>query len=222
MVAAGTLVVLSPHLDDAVLSIGAYMHAQARLGTDVRVVTVFANDPASGDPPGEWDVLCGFASAAAGARARREEDVRACAIVGAEPRWLAFADDSYGREPDPDEVWASIQRVVADSAVLLVPGFPLRHSDHAWLTRLVVERRTELSPTLGFYAEQPYARAVLDRGDPLPPEFARVPTNAADRLAKLRAASQYRSQLRPLGTRSLIRALGEEWLRGGELLALPG
>jgi LmbE family N-acetylglucosaminyl deacetylase len=215
-------VVLSPHLDDAVLSIGAYMHAQARLGTDVRVVTVFANDPSSDDSPGEWDVLCGFPSAAAAARARRDEDRRACAIVGAEAQWLEFVDDSYGREPDPDEVWASVRRLVADSAVLLVPGFPLRHSDHAWLTRLVVERRTELSPALGFYAEQPYARAAFDRGEPLPLEFARVPTNAADRFAKLRAASQYRSQLRPLGTRILIRALGEEWLRGGELLALSG
>lgn len=222
MVAGGTLVVLSPHLDDAVLSIGAYMHAQARLGTDVRAVTVFANDPASGDPPGEWDVLCGFPSAAAGARARREEDLRACAIVGAEPQWLAFADDSYGCEPDPDEIWEALERLLADSAALLVPGFPLRHPDHAWLTRLVVERRTELSPTLGFYAEQPYARSAFDQGDRLPLEFSRVPTNAADRLAKLRAASQYRSQLRPLGPRILIRALGEEWLRGGELLALPG
>jgi LmbE family N-acetylglucosaminyl deacetylase len=213
-------VVLSPHLDDAVLSIGAYIHSQARRGTDVCVLTVFANDPASDDPPGAWDVLCGFGSAAAAARARREEDVRACAIVGAEPQWLEFADDSYGRAPDPDEVWAAVQRHVTESAVLLVPGFPLHHSDHAWLTRLVVERRTELSAALGFYAEQPYARAAFDRGDPLPPGFARMPTNAADRLAKLRAASQYRSQLRPLGARILVRALGEEWLRGGELLAL--
>ncbi len=225
MVAGRTLVVLSPHLDDAVLSVGAYMHAQARVGTDVRVLTVFANDPAADDPPGPWDVLCGFASAAAAARARREEDVRACAIVGAEPQWLAYADDGYGRSPDADDVWESIQGLVGGCALLLVPGFPLRHADHAWLTRLIVERRSGLSPPLGFYAEQPYARAAFDRGQavaaPLRLEFARVPTSAADRLAKLRAASQYRSQLRPLGTRILIRALGEEWLRGGELVALP-
>lgn len=225
MVAGRTLVVLSPHLDDAVLSVGAYMHQQARLGARVCALTVFANDPAAQDPPGAWDVLCGFSSAAAAARARREEDVRACALVGSEPQWLAFADDSYGRLPNADDVWESLQPLVADASLLLVPGFPLRHADHAWLTRLVVDRRAELSPALGFYAEQPYARAAFDRGAaaaaPLPLELRRVPTRATDRVAKARAALQYRSQLRPLGRRILVRALGEEWLRGGELVALP-
>lgn len=225
MVAGGSLVVLSPHIDDAVLSVGAYMHEQARGGTDVRVLTVFANDPTMGDPPGAWDLLCGFASAAAAARARRAEDARACAIVGAAPQWLTFADESYGRRPDADDVWEAIRRPIAGCALLLVPGFPLRHADHAWLTRLVVERRAELTARLGFYAEQPYARAAFDRGDaaaaPLQLELERVATSVTDRLAKLRAASQYRSQLRPLGRRILVRALGEEWLRGGELVALP-
>jgi LmbE family N-acetylglucosaminyl deacetylase len=218
-------VVLSPHLDDAVLSIGAHIHEQARLGTRVRAVTVFANDPAASDPPGEWDLLCGFASAAAAARVRRDEDARACAIVGAEPEWLAFADESYGRPPDPDAVWESMLPLIADSDLLLVPGFPLRHSDHAWLTRLVVDRRTELAPALGFYAEQPYARRAFDRHErisaPLLLGFRRVPATVNDRVAKLRAAVQYRSQLRPLGVGVLVRALGEEWLRGGELVAAP-
>jgi LmbE family N-acetylglucosaminyl deacetylase len=225
MGAGRTLVVLSPHLDDAVLSVGAYMHLQARLGTRVRVLTVFANDPATHDPPGAWDVLCGFASAAAAADARRKEDARACALVGAEPEWLAFADDSYGRLPDADVVWESLEPSVANASLLLVPGFPLRHADHAWLTRLLVDRRAKLAPALGFYAEQPYARAAFDRGvaaaPPLPLEFIRVPTRASDRVAKVRAALQYRSQLRPLGGRILVRAFGEEWLRGGELVALP-
>jgi LmbE family N-acetylglucosaminyl deacetylase len=218
-------VVLSPHLDDAVLSVGAYMHQQARLGTRVRALTVFANDPAADDPPGPWDVLCGFPSAAAAASARREEDVRACALVGAEPQWLAFADDSYGRSPEADDVWESLQPLVAGASLLLVPGFPLRQADHAWLTRLVVDRRAELSPALGFYAEEPYARAAFDRGAavaaPLPLEFVRVPTRVTDRVAKIRAVLQYRSQLRPLGSRILVRAFGEEWMRGGELVALP-
>jgi LmbE family N-acetylglucosaminyl deacetylase len=225
MGAGRTLVVLSPHLDDAVFSVGAYMHQQARLGTRVRVLTVFANDPATEDPPGAWDVRCGFATAAAAASARREEDVRACALVGAEPQWLAFADDSYGRLPDEADVWESLQPLVADASLLLVPGFPLRHADHAWLTRLVVDRRAELSPALGFYTEQPYARAAFDRGAavaaPLPLEFMRVPARVTDRVAKVRAALQYRSQLRALRRRILVRSLGEEWLRGGELVALP-
>jgi LmbE family N-acetylglucosaminyl deacetylase len=222
---SGTLVVLSPHLDDAVLSIGAFMHGQVRRGIDVRVVTVFANDPSAEAPAGAWDAMCGFASAAAAARARRDEDRRACAIVGAESCWLAYGDESYGRPVTHDEVWRDILDAVGGCAVLLVPGFPLRQADHAWLTQLVVQRRTELAPALGFYAEQPYARAALARGHraapPLAPEFERVATAVKDRFAKLRAATQYRSQLRALGPTKLISAFAEEWVRGGELLALP-
>jgi hypothetical protein len=88
-----------------------------------------------------------------------------------------------------------------------------------------VGRRTELSPALGFYAEQPYARAALARGhDASPPvalEFSRVSTAVRDHVAKLKAASRYRSQLRGLGPSNLMRAFAEEWLHGGELVALP-
>ena len=222
---SGTLVVLSPHLDDAVLSIGAFMHGQVRRGIDVRVVTVCANDPSADGPAGAWDAMCGFTSAAAAARARRDEDRRACAIVGAEPHWLPYGDESYGRRVSDDEVWRDIRDAVAWGALLLVPGFPLRQADHAWLAQLVVERRTELAPALGFYAEQPYARVALARdgraSPPLPLEFRRVSTAAKDRFAKLGAVARYRSQLRALGAPKLISAFAEEWLRGGELVALP-
>jgi LmbE family N-acetylglucosaminyl deacetylase len=222
---SGTLVVLSPHLDDAVLSIGAFMHREVRRGIDVRVVTVFANDPSGNGPAGAWDAMCGFVSAAAAACARRQEDERACAIVGADPHWLAYGDESYGRPATDEEVWRDVREAVAGSALVLIPGFPLRQADHAWLTQLVVQRRTELSPALGFYAEQPYARAAWARGrratPPLPLEFQRVSTAAKDRCAKLWAAAQYRSQLRAIGSSRLISAFAEEWLRGGEVVALP-
>ena len=222
---SGTLVALSPHLDDAVFSIGAFLHLEARRGTGVRVVTVFANDPAATGPAGSWDAMCGFASAGAAARARRTEDRRACAVIGAEPHWLAYGDESYGRPTDDDDVWRAIQGAVAGCSLLVVPGFPLRQADHAWLAELVLRRRTELPFALGFYAEQPYARAALARGQkglaPSRLEFDRVPTAASDRLTKLRAAAQYRSQLRALGMSRLVRTFAEEWLRGGELLALP-
>jgi LmbE family N-acetylglucosaminyl deacetylase len=220
MSGSGTLVALSPHLDDAVFSIGAFMHEQARRGVDVRVVTVFANDPSADGPAGPWDAMCGFASAAAAARARREEDRRACAIVGAQPRWLAYDDESHERTASDDEIWRGVRDVIADCALLLMPGFPLRQADHARLTELVLQRRAELPFTLGFYAEQPYASTAFARGDdaaaPLPVEFERVPTGAKDRYAKLRASLQYRSQLRALGPWALLRAFRE-----GELVAVP-
>jgi LmbE family N-acetylglucosaminyl deacetylase len=218
-------VALSPHLDDAVFSIGAFMHREARNGIDVRIVTVLGNDPSADGPAGPWDAECGFPSAAAAAQARREEDRRACAIVGASPLWLPYGDETYGRSATDDEIWDAIRDAGGACGLLLVPGFPLLHSDHAWLARLVVQRRAEITCPLGFYAEQPYAGGAFVRGDrataPLPIAFERVSTSQRDVYAKLHACLQYRSQLRALGGRALLRAFAQERLRRGELVALP-
>jgi LmbE family N-acetylglucosaminyl deacetylase len=215
MSGSGTLVALSPHLDDAVFSVGAFMHEQARGGLHVHVVTVFANDPSADGRPGSWDAMCGFASSAAAARARREEDRQACAIIGAKPHWLPFGDDTYGPRNSGEEIWDGIRGLIDACDVLLVPGFPLRHSDHAALAQLVVQRRRELKCALGFYAEQPYATRAENPTAPLALEFEQVAAGAKDRYAKLRAALQYRSQLRSLGRRPLLRAFLE-----GERVAL--
>ena len=88
----GDVAVLSPHLDDAILSLGA---AISGARGDVRVVTVFAGDPDSTLAAGEWDSRAGFRTVGEAARARREEDALACADVGARPVWLPFVDDQY-------------------------------------------------------------------------------------------------------------------------------
>jgi hypothetical protein len=72
-----------------------------------------------------------------------------------------------------------------------VPGSPLTHPDHAWLSGLLT---TRLAPEIvALYAEQPYTKRV--GGAP----FARVPASARDRLVKWRAIRAYRSQLPLLG-----------------------
>jgi LmbE family N-acetylglucosaminyl deacetylase len=154
------LVVVSPHLDDAALSLGATIAYATRAGVPVTVLTVFAGDPGSGEPAGVWDGLCGFATAGDAARLRREEDARACAILGAEPVWLPFADQDYCGPRNGDEIWAGVEPFVAEAALVLIPGYPLVHSDHVWLTRLIAIRASE-STTLGLYVEQPYANLVV-------------------------------------------------------------
>jgi LmbE family N-acetylglucosaminyl deacetylase len=214
-----SLVVLSPHLDDAVFSVGAFMHRWSRADADVRLVTVLANDPDARGPAGSWDASCGFWSAAEAARARREEDRRACAIVGARPVWLPYADETYTRSASDDEIWRTILESLEGCDLVLVPGFPLRHADHAWLNALVVERQAELTCAVGFYGEQPYASAAV--APPPPSAFDRAATAPRDVYAKLRACLQYRSQLRALGARVLLHAFVQELRRGGELVALP-
>ena len=157
------LVVVSPHLDDAALSLAAAIAYASRAGVPITVLTVFAGDPSSDEPAGTWDRLCGFVTAGDAARARRDEDAHACEVLGAEPVWLSFADAEYVDTRNEDEVWAVVEPELADAALVLTPGYPLVHPDHAWLTRLVARRATESS--LGLYVEQPYANlAVIGRG----------------------------------------------------------
>jgi LmbE family N-acetylglucosaminyl deacetylase len=154
-------VALSPHLDDAVLSAGAFLHRLARRGFSVRVLTVLANDPAATGPAGAWDAACGFRSAGDAARGRRREDERACTALGVRAEWLPFGDETYGRGADDEEVWRSVRASTEACDVLLVPGFPLSRPDHAWLAGLVLARHGELDSAIGVYAEQPYAAGEL-------------------------------------------------------------
>lgn len=156
--AGGRVVVVSPHLDDAALSLGATVARSARAGADVVVATVFAGDTASEAPAGDWDGRCGFATLGEAAAARRVEDERACAALGATPVWLSFSDEQYAPESD-DAIWDALAPIVGDADVVLVPGSPLANADHMRLTALLVPRLA--TPHLALYAEQPYAANVL-------------------------------------------------------------
>lgn len=196
-------VVLSPHLDDAVFSVGAWIANYTRAGGEVIVVTVFAGDPLSPTPAGEWDRLCGFSTAGAASRARREEDGRACALVGAAPRWLDFLDEQYGPH-DESRVWEAVRPHLESATTVLVPGFPLSHADHRWLADVVLGR---LDPTLevGLYLEQPYARSPVGaRGT-----WSRLPSGRRARASKRDASSAYASQMRLLGGKMRRVAIAE-------------
>ena len=159
------LVILSPHLDDAALSLGATIAYASEVGMAVTVLTVLAGDPDAEGPAGTWDTICGFATAGEAARVRRAEDASACEILGAAPMWLPFAYGDAAVANDDDEIWRLLEPRLADAAVVLVPGRPLLHRDHAWLAQLVSERAST-SIDLGFYVEQPYANwAAIARGD---------------------------------------------------------
>ena len=207
----GRVAVLSPHLDDAVFSLGA---AIAHTRAEVTVVTVFAGDPDSTEPAGEWDSRGGFATEGEAARARRREDELACDDVGARPVWLPFGDDQYPRDDDA-AVIAAVEEAVGPADTVLVPAFPLLHEDHARLLRLV-ERDGLGGHRLGRYVEQPYAAAWSDgaAGNGWLPLAASV----RDRVTKLRACRRYRSQL-PLLSRNgpiMRRLFRYEAAHGGE------
>lgn len=225
------VVVVSPHSDDGVLSLGAAMARWGREGARVDLLTVFACDPQSVAPTRGWDRRAGFHTEGEAARGRREEDRRACAILGATPLWLTFGSVDYERHGDESAVRDAVAAHVEDAAALLLPGFPLSHPDHVWLTRVLVEGLP--LRCLGLYAEQPYAA----RSDRLRPEapvwladklgtdvsFTRVPASTRDRLAKWRAIRRYRSQLPLLALSRRTRTLvWSEARAGGEAVAWVG
>jgi LmbE family N-acetylglucosaminyl deacetylase len=220
------ITVVSPHLDDGVLSLGASMAAWRRGGAVVELLTVLGCDPASTAPCGGWDRRGGFATEGESARARREEDRRACGAIGATPVWLPFGSVDYERHGESADVREAVAQVLERAEFVLLPGSPLTHPDHEWLARTLVQG--QLVPgRLGLYAEQPYTRRV-GAGPRLPawaadelgalPAFEQVPVGLRDRVAKWRAIRRYRSQLPLLGMRRSISrgphryALSPEWV----------
>jgi LmbE family N-acetylglucosaminyl deacetylase len=147
------VVVVSPHLDDAVFSLGAWIARMAREGTRVTALTVFANDPDSDRPPSPWDAACGY----------RSEGALACELVGAEPLWLPLPDEEYDNDRSEAEIWTALQGSLEAATLIVCPGFPLVHRDHALLTRLIAPRIDR--GRLAFYVEQPYASwRLIGRG----------------------------------------------------------
>jgi LmbE family N-acetylglucosaminyl deacetylase len=122
------ILVVSPHLDDAVFSCGGLI-AGAQEAT---VVTLFAGLPEQAETrQTEWDGTCGFAHAREAIERRRGEDKRAMAILRAHAVWLDFCDRQYGASPGANELAAALLEVIeqtAPDAVVLPAG--LFHSDH--------------------------------------------------------------------------------------------
>jgi LmbE family N-acetylglucosaminyl deacetylase len=221
------IVVVSPHLDDGVLSLGASIAAWSRAGAAVELLTVLACDPDSGAATGGWDRRGGFATEGESARGRRDEDRCACAVIGARPLWLPFGSVDYERHGSEEEVRRAVVAAVDGAGVVLLPGFPLSHPDHPWLVRGLAAALGGRATAL--YAEQPYTRRAG-----VAPEipdwvadaygerrFEQVPTGARDRLAKWRAIRCYRSQLPLLGMHRgprrgpLRSAFAPEWVAWG-------
>jgi LmbE family N-acetylglucosaminyl deacetylase len=229
--APGTRVaVISPHLDDAILSLGATIAGWARSGSHVVVVTVLANDPDLSGSASPWDSRAQFTSSREAAAKRRMEDARACAIVGADTEWLPFGDKEHPRGGTDNEIKAALQRAVGHADALVAPGYPLTQAggDHLLVTRLALALPAR-PPRVGLYVEQPYAanrlvRRLTRRAVPLPFQRERLEWNKlrpalGDWRAKQAAIASYGSQRTVLGPFLRTRIALYELASGGEAIA---
>ncbi|MEU8551307.1 PIG-L family deacetylase [Streptomyces roseoverticillatus] len=203
--APGGHVVLAPHADDAVWSVGGRLARWAAEGRRTTVVTVFAG-PAEGpaDVSGTW-------REAADPRVRRAEDAAACAELGAVLVPLGFTDAALRtaaggflysaprrllgpRHPADarllEEVRAALGPLCAGPVTVHAPLAAGGHVDH----RLVREAVEALVPgRTVWYEDFPYRLRGRDHAGLLP-RAEPLPAGAVERW--MSAAGRYASQAR--------------------------
>ncbi len=201
------IVVVSPHLDDAVLGCGRLLAAHP----DATVITVYAGAPQSyPDPMTHWDTVCGFAAGDDVLASRREEDRRALGALHATPVWLDFVEHQYLDRPDwvgADQTVDRLETAVrAASPTAVFMPFGLANPDHTAThdaARVVRERIPE--PAWFCYEDMGYQHipgllawrvAQLFRAEIWPTPAA--PTVDPGTERKQQALAHYGSQLRAL------------------------
>jgi len=203
----GRLVVISPHLDDAVLGCADLLRAHP----GAVVVTAFAGRPAAYPELTSWDARAGFEAGDDVVAARRQEDTAALRVLGAQPCWLDFPDPQYGEKPSREALAEALARALDELAPsVVVAPLGMFHDDHI-LTGDAALDVLAGRPTLTWLA---YADAI----------YRRVPELLAKRLASLRdagfglqavdASGQPASQDKRRAVacyRSQVRALEHSW-----------
>jgi LmbE family N-acetylglucosaminyl deacetylase len=201
-------VIISPHLDDAVLGCGQLM---ARW-PGATVITVFAgNPPAYPTPQRPWDAQCGFGPADDVMAVRRAEDAAALARLGAAPVHLDFVEYTYnaGDVPVAPEVIAPplAAAIAAVEPTAVFAPFGLANPDHDVTHRAAMLARAESEgPTPWFcYEDYGYKHipgmlawrvSQLFRAKLWPTPAC--PETDPSTARKLRALAEYPSQLRAL------------------------
>jgi LmbE family N-acetylglucosaminyl deacetylase len=89
----GKVLIVTPHLGDAVLGCGELVAAHP----GAVVVTAFAGIPSDAYVVPEWDATCGFSSPRQAVTVRRREERQALEVLDAEPCWLSCPESQYRR-----------------------------------------------------------------------------------------------------------------------------
>ncbi len=201
------LVIVSPHLDDAVLSCAGLLGA--RPGSVV--ATVYTGVPREPGMLTDWDRRCGFANAGQAMRARIEEDRRVMEQVQAARVALDFVDSQYLPCADADmpALTERLLRLVAGlrpDGVLIPLG--LLHHDHVRVSDAsLLVREACGEPAWFAYEDVPYRNLPGLLQERLARLHARGVSVAPvdwrpDLGGKARLIAAYGSQVKGLGQRA--------------------
>jgi len=124
------ILVISPHLDDAVLSMGEFLASWP----GATVMTVFAGAPSPRQVT-TFDVHSGFRDSDDAMASRWDEDDRACLAVGSVPMRAEMLDGQYVEVRDEPAAIAQIEGLIAGTAaklgtVRVVAPLGIAHPDH--------------------------------------------------------------------------------------------
>lgn len=187
------MLVISPHLDDAVLSVGGTIAKRTAAGDRVVIATMYTDGPPLEDVVPAMRKWADYP-------ARRAEDASACAAVGAEVRWLGHVERAF-RKPflsgltyftTPPDVagFTTLDKVTASlssldelaPARILVPFGIGNHVDH--VETMIAATHWALAhgwrDRLAFYEDFYALSTTMRRAHP---------------IAKLRSWSRWRSPL---------------------------
>jgi LmbE family N-acetylglucosaminyl deacetylase len=146
------VLVISPHLDDAVLSAGQFLAGRP----DVVVATIFAGTPRTRDVTTTYDAKCGFKSAVEAMTTRRGEDQTAMALLGATPVHLGFVDSQYGKPTQVEGIAHELGRLVHEYDPEFVVGpLGLVHPDHELVRDALLDVTTEATTPVWLYEDLP-------------------------------------------------------------------
>ena len=156
----GPLVVISPHLDDAVLSCGHLLNAHP----STTVVTVLAGAP-DVTHEGYNSRSTGKTYAPDAVGLRRDEDRSAMESLGAIPVWLDLLDADYEKyRPTTDYVEvikeALSQALHESDAKSVVAPLGLIHVDHLAVSEACISLAAESPLTWYLYMDLPYGLAI--------------------------------------------------------------
>ncbi len=216
------LVVVSPHLDDAVLSIAGLLRAAAPMAS---VLTLFTKAAPQSDPT--WSRITGFDSPSEEYAARRQEDLQAMRFLGCAFQHAGLRVGELQEESArlaTQAVLEAVARAPAPTTTLCLlpaasgghrPEPPSRrwlrrllrqpfgapaHPEHVWVRNQLWQSLRGHPLRLGFYADLPYAWQQGDAG--IGAELAGItgqPLHALrlrpDLDDKLKAVECYRSQV---------------------------
>jgi len=218
-----TIIYVSPHLDDAVLSCAGRIRAQASGGDTVIVATPTAAEPTRGNITSlAREVHARFGLGDKAIDERRKEDEKACRRLGATVRHGPCLEALYRLDPATGSPLygdlmrlfgpvhpihaAAVSELVAwlralpEAAEVVVPLAVGDHVDHGW-TRHACEACFP-SARLLYYEDYPYAQRLGAVSRVVRPRWLwrreRFSLDAAARRVKCDAIADYTSQARTI------------------------